>query len=143
MTSRNFELTHDVGNLSNALAGSGCTQEVFVIPTRVFANLIEFRFDWAPFLGILKAFKVVSVRVVVGFESQQIVQSEFCKGDTLVHGIEIVGIHGGNQCGNQVKALGKGKGFALILENFSGLVLKVIGFTAKRGNLVVVVYYTV
>mmetsp|Transcript_15954 Transcript_15954/g.32969 ORF Transcript_15954/g.32969 Transcript_15954/m.32969 type:complete len:252 (-) Transcript_15954:436-1191(-) len=77
----------------------------------------------------------MTIRVVVGFVSQQIVESEFRKGNALVHGIQIFRIHGGNQCGDQVKSLGIGKGFALILEDFSGFVLEIIGFAAVRSNL--------
>ena len=135
MTGRLLKLAHDFVHLSNPLAGSLCHQKFLIVPARVFANLVQSGFDGSLSLGLLKALEVMTIRVVVGFVSQQIVESEFRKGNALIHGIQIFRIHGGNQCGDQVKSLGIGKGFALILEDFSGFVLEIIGFAAVRSNL--------
>ena len=78
----------------------------------------------------------MSIAIGIGLVSQQIVQGEFGERDALVHGIEVVGVHGRDQLTDQMKSLGKRKGLALILEDFLGLVAKVVGFTAKGSNLV-------
>ena len=97
---RQLEAPLDLGHLWNFLAGAGCRQKGFVVPSGVFANLVHCRFDWSLALGLLESLEIVPIAVGVGLVAQQIVECEFGKGNALVHGVQIVRVHGRDQLTN-------------------------------------------
>lgn len=129
--------------LWNTLARSLASQKGVVIPSCILSDLVEstghsrlwIDFDNTFSLGLQEIVKVVLVTCVVVDNSQEIVQSKFGKGNRLVHGIQVLGVHGGNQLANQMESLGKGQSQSLIFQNLMGLVAEIIGFTAVWGNL--------
>ena len=126
VTGSNLELPLNLGHLPNALAGTFGTQKLLVIPRGILANVIEGPLDGTLALGILESLKVMSVGLVVGLISQQIVQRKFGKGNALVHCIEVVGVHGRYQLANEMESLGEGKGLALVLKDLRSLVLEIV-----------------
>ena len=51
-------------------------------------------------LGLLESLEIVPIAVGVGLVAQQIVECEFGKGNALVHGVQIVRVHGRDQLTN-------------------------------------------
>ena len=140
---RLLELPLDIQDLWNVLAGSLAVQKGIVIPPGILSNLIQatghsggvidFHHPFA--LGLQKVVKIVLVAGIVVEDAQQIVQCKFGKGNGLVHGIQVFGIHGGDQLTNEMESLGKGQCQSLIFQDLVGFVAEIIGFTAIRSNL--------
>ena len=129
-----FQLSQKLLNGRN-ITGHGCLQKVIVqwLPMEVLFELIRplgatviVPFNGSLGLSLQEAIKIMPVGSLVVLHSQQIVECGLGKGNALVHGIEVGGIHGRHQRADQVEPNRKWEGLALILVNFVGFVIEVI-----------------
>jgi hypothetical protein len=110
---RLLELSLDLCYLWDLSAGPLRHQKGLVVPFGLLANGVELAGHSRPRvdldrsfpLGLFETLEIVCVAFVVGHKTQHIIQGEFRKGYALVHRIEVVGVEGGDQLTDQMKAL--------------------------------------
>lgn len=143
-----LQLLHDLLHLWNRLGRTRSSQKLVVVPLRILfedvallgLSSVWIGLDDTLLLGLHETIKVVTIRLFIVLHPQEIVECKLCKGDGLVHGIQIVWAHGRDELTNQMETLGVGESGTLISVNLSRFVSKVVRLGAKRSDFLGVLH---